>query len=92
VAAVPARLREFVKLHPQVEGVIQHVGLETWDLLAIDVFGNWTREEFPTKDSAEAACRWLGIPAHDGWDDDRITRRMSGRDHWAAPDGQRRAL
>jgi hypothetical protein len=92
VAAIPARLREFVKLHPQVEAVIQHVGLATWDLLAIDVAGNWTREEFPTREAAEAACAWLGIRAHDGWDDDRLTRRMNGRDHWAASDGQHRAL
>ena len=28
---VPNHLAEFVKLHRQVEGVIQHVGLRTWD-------------------------------------------------------------
>ena len=92
VERVPARLREFVKLRPEVEAVIQHVGLETWDLLAIDLHGNWTREEFPTKEAAEDACRWLGIRAHDGWDDPRISRRVNARDHWSAPDGQRRAL
>ena len=32
VAKVPYHLTEFVKLHRQVEGVIQHVGLDTWDL------------------------------------------------------------
>jgi hypothetical protein len=92
MATIAARLREFVKVHPEVEAVIQHVGLATWDVLAIDVDGNWTREEFPSKEAAEAACAWLGIRAHDGWDDARLTRRMNGRDHWSAPDGQRRAL
>lgn len=92
MAGAPSRLREFVKLHEQVEAVIQHVGLATWDLFAIDVAGNWTREEFASRQDAEAACAWLGIPAHAGWDDPRLTRRMNGRDHWSAPDGQRRAL
>ena len=89
---VPARLRDFVKLRPQVEAVIQHVGLRTWDLLAIDAAGNWTREEFPSSEAAEAACAWLGIRAYEGWTEDRLTRRVTGRDQWAAPDGQRRAL
>ena len=92
MAGVPARLRGFVKLHTEVEAVIQHVGLETWDLLAIDLHGDWTREEFPTREDAEAACRWLGIRAHHGWDDPRITRRIRVRDHWNVPGGQRRAL
>ena len=85
-------LREFVKLHPEVEGVIQHVGRETWDLLLIDVNGLWVRDEFPSKDAAGEACRTLGIRSHDGWDEPRLARRMSARDHWNTPDGQRRAL
>jgi hypothetical protein len=89
---VPYHLVEFVKLHPQVEGVIQHVGLQTWDLLLVDVTGLWDREEFATKGAAEAACRTLRIPAHHGWGDPRLARRMSRRDHWNTPDGQRRAL
>lgn len=71
---------------------MQHVGLATWDLFAIDVAGNWTREEFSSKEDAEAACAWLGIRAHDGWDEPRLVRRLNGRDHWSTPDGQRRAL
>ena len=89
---VPNHLAEFVKLHPQVEGVIQHVGLQTWDLLVIDVTGLWARDEFPTADAAEAACRALRIPVHQGWDDARLVRRMNGRDHWNTSDGERRAL
>ncbi|HEY7400446.1 MAG TPA: hypothetical protein VH989_06070 [Actinomycetota bacterium] len=92
MAGVPSRLREFVKLHRQVEAIVQHVGLATWDLFAIDVAGNWTREEFSSKEDAEAACAWLGIRAHDGWDEPRLVRRLNGRDHWSTPDGQRRAL
>ncbi len=49
---VPNHLAEFVKLHPQVEGVIQHVGLQTWDLLLVDVTGLWVRDEFPTEGAA----------------------------------------
>jgi hypothetical protein len=89
---VPYHLVEFVKLHPQVEGVIQHVGLQTWDLLLVDVTGLWDREEFATEGAARAACRTLRIPAHQGWDDPRLARRMNRRDHWNTSDGERRAL
>jgi hypothetical protein len=89
---VPYHLAEFVKLHRQVEAVIQHVGLQTWDLLLVDVTGLWDRDEFPTKEAAEAACRTLRIRVHQGWDEPRLVRRMNGRDHWSSPDGQRRAL
>jgi hypothetical protein len=89
---VPYHLAEFVKLHRQVEGVIQHVGLRSWDLMLVDVTGLWDRDEFPTKEAAEAVCGTLRIPFHEGWDDPRIVRRMNARDHWNSPDGQRRAL
>ena len=89
---VPYHLAEFVKLHPEVEAVIQHVGLRTWDLLLIDVRGDWDRDEFPSEAAAREAGRRLGIRVHDGFDDPRIGRRMAARDHWASPDGQRRAL
>jgi hypothetical protein len=91
-ATVPYHLSEFVKLHRQVEGVIQHVGLQTWDLLLVDVTGLWDRDEFPTKEAAEAACSTLRISSHLGWDDPRLSRRMNGRDHWNTRDGQRRAI
>jgi hypothetical protein len=84
-------LREFVKLRPEVEGVIQHVGLRTWDLLLIDVTGLWVRDEFESRAGAEAACAALGVRCHDGWDDPRLALRMNARDHWNTPDGQRRA-
>ncbi len=89
---VRAHLRDFVKLHPEVEGVIQHVGLKNWDLLLIDVGGRWVRDEFGTKEAAEEACKKLGIRSHDGWEDPRMARRMNSADHWNDPDGQRRAL
>jgi hypothetical protein len=87
----PNALREFAILHPEVEAVLQHVGLRTWDLVLIDVTGLWVRDEFESQEAAEAACRELGIRLHHGWDDPRIARRMNGRDHWNTPDGQRRA-
>jgi hypothetical protein len=91
-SSVPYHLVEFVKLHRQVEGVIQHVGLRTWDLLLVDVTGLWDRDEFPTKEAAEAACGTLGVRSHDGWEDPRIVRRANWRDHWNTSDGRRRAL
>jgi len=90
--SIPSHLREFVKLRPEVEGVVQHVGLDTWDLVLIDVTGLWTREEFTSKEEAIVVCSRLGIRCHDGWDDPRLTRRMRERDHWTSPSGQRRAL
>ena len=35
-----------------------------------------------------------GLPElhHDGWDDERMARRMNKRDHWNVPGGQKRAL
>jgi hypothetical protein len=86
------RLVDFVKLHPESEAVLQHVGLRTWDLLVIDVGGTWVRDVFASEEDAEAACLELGIRFHHGWDDPRIVRRMNARDHWNTPDGQRRAL
>jgi len=91
VTRAPSALREFVKLRPEVEGVIQHVGLRTWDLVLIDVTGLWVRDEFESAEAAEAAAAELGIRVHHGWEDARLGRRMSARDHWATPDGQRRA-
>lgn len=88
----PNDLRDFVKLRPEVEGVVQHVGLRTWDLVLVDATGLWVREEFESREAAESACRELGIRMHEGWDDVRVVRRMGGRNHWTSPDGQRRAL
>lgn len=87
----PSALAEFAKLHPEVEGVIQHVGRETWDLLFVDVNGLWVRGEFPSAEAAEAVCERLGVRSHRGWGDPRMSRRLAARDHWSTPDGQRRA-
>lgn len=86
------RLVDFVKLRPEVEAVVQHVGRETWDLVLISVDGTWTREEYPSAEAAEAAGRALGVRLHRGWDEPRIARRMNARDHWNTAEGQRRAL
>ena len=91
-ARAPNGLRDFAKLHREVEGVLQHVGLRTWDLVLIDVEGLWVRDEFASEEDAEASCLELGIRMHRGWDDPRMARRMNARDHWNAPGGQRRAL
>jgi len=88
----PNRLRDFVKLRPEVEAVIQHVGRETWDLMLIDVHGTWVRGVFPSDEAAEAAGRDLDVRLHRGWDDPRMARRMNARDHWNTRGGQRRAL
>src|SRR5262245_21535624 len=90
-ARVSNALRDFVKLRPEVEAVLQHVGLRTWDLMLVDATGLWVRDEFESQESAQAACRELGVRMHDGWDDARINRRMGARNHWTSPDGQRRA-
>jgi hypothetical protein len=87
----PNGLRDFAKLHPEVEAVLQHVGLRTWDLVLIDVEGNWVRDVFESDEAAERACLELGIRMHRG-EDSRLVRRMNARDHWARPGGQRRAL
>lgn len=86
------RLVDFVKLRPEVEAVVQHVGRETWDLLLISVDGTWAREEYTSAEAAEAAGGALGVRVHRGWEDPRMARRMNARDHWDTPDGQRRAL
>ena len=91
-ARASGRLREFAKLHREVEGVVQRCGRETFDLLLIDVEGNWTRDIVASAEEAAAAGRDLGIRLHDGWDDARVVRRMSRRDHWGQPEGQRRAV
>jgi hypothetical protein len=88
----PSALREFAKLHPEVEAVLQRVGRDTWDLVLVDVTGLWVRDEFETDEAAEAAAAELGIRLHRGWGDPRIVRRMNARDHWGGPGGQRRAL
>jgi hypothetical protein len=61
----PNGLRDFVKLRPEVEAVLQHVGLRTWDLVLIDVTGLWVRDEFETEELAEAVCRELGSASNE---------------------------
>lgn len=87
----PAELRRFVQLRPSVEAVLQRCGARTFDLLLIDMEGNWTRWVFTSEDVARAVARDLEVPLHEGWDD-RMARRMNKRDHWNEEGGQRRAL
>jgi len=91
-ARAPSRLRDFVKLRTDVEGVLQQVSSEVWDLVLIAVDGTWVREEFESAEAAEAACLDLGVRVHQGWDDPRMARRLNKRDHWNTPGGQKRAL
>ena len=87
----PTELRRFAMLRPDVEAVLQRCGRDTWDLVLIDVEGNWTRWVFVSREAAEAAAEDLEVPLHDAWDA-RMTQRMNRRDHWGEPGGQRRAL
>jgi hypothetical protein len=87
----PTELRQFAMLRQDVEAVLQRCGIDTFDLLLIDLAGNWTRWVFASEDAARAAVAELGVPLHEGWDD-RMARRMNKRDHWNEPGGQRRAL
>jgi hypothetical protein len=88
---IPPDLRRFVTYRQGVEAVLQRCGLGTFDLLLIDVDGNWTRGVFTASEVAEAVADDLGVPLNQGWND-RIARRMNRRDHWNDPGGQRRAL
>ncbi len=89
---VPAELRRFVAEHEGVDAIVQRIGLDTWDLLLVDGGGNWTRAVFLSKEQCEDVAGQLGVPLHDGWDDESIAKRMNRRDHWNDPGGQRRAL
>jgi hypothetical protein len=88
----PSALREFVKIRPEVEAVLQRVGKDTWDLVLIGLDGNWIRDEFESEEAAEACCRDLNVRLNRGWEDARLARRMNMRDHWNRPGGQKRAL
>jgi len=87
----PTELREFALLRPDVEAVLQRCGLGTFDLLLIDLDGNWTRWVFTSEEVAVDVAGDLEVPLHRGWDD-RMTKRMNRRDHWNDPGGRRRAL
>ena len=78
-------------LRRDVEAVIQRCGLDTFDLILIDVDGNWTRWIFPSDQAARSVAAGLEVPLHEHWDE-RMVRRMNQRDHWNQPEGQRRAL
>jgi hypothetical protein len=87
----PPDLRSFVTYGRGVEAILQRCGLDTFDLILIDVDGNWTRGVFTSKEVAEAVAGDLDVPLNHGWND-RMAKRMNRRDHWNDPGGQRRAL
>ena len=92
-ARAPGELRRFVALRSDVEGVVQRCGAETFDLVLIDVDGEWTRWVYPSEALAEAVAAELDIPLHHGWEEDeRMSRRMNRNDPWNQPGGTRRAL
>jgi hypothetical protein len=88
---IPGELRTFATLRSDVEAVLQRCGMDTFDLVLIDLHGNWTRGIFPSQEEAETVARLLDVPLHREWDD-RMVKRMNKRDHWNQPGGQRRAL
>jgi hypothetical protein len=90
-AAIPKELRDFKLFRSDVEAVLQRCGRDTYDLLLIDVDGNWTRWVFTSEEAAVSAAGGLDLPLHRGWDD-RMVKRMNKRDHWNSPGGQKRAL
>jgi hypothetical protein len=87
-----ADLRRFAEGRTGLDAVIQRIGLDTWDLLVIDGEGNWGRDVFTSEEECKAAAEALGATIHEGWDDEALAKRMSRRDHWNEPGGQRRAL
>ena len=87
----PPELRQFTLLRRDVEAVLQRCGLDAFDLILIDLNGDWTRWVFPSEETAKAAASDLGVPLHTGWEE-RMVRRMNARDHWNEPGGQRRSL
>ena len=89
---IPDDVRRFAKEHSGIDGVVQRIGLDTWDLLLIDADGSWTRMVTTTKEAAEGAAKELGAEVHDGWDADELAKRMNRRDDWSSPGGQRRAV
>ena len=89
---IPGELRTFATLRPDVEAVLQRCGAGTYDLILIDLDGDWVRAVFPSQEEAESAADDLGVPLHQGWDDPRLARRMNTSDPWNEPGGHRRAL
>ncbi len=90
--ATPVELRRFVALNPDVEAIIQRCGIDTYDLLLVDSRGAWTRWVFPAEELARAAASDLGVPLHEGWDDERLAQRFNRNDPWNTAVGTRRAL
>ena len=89
---IPEDARKFATGRSGVDAVVQRIGLDTWDLLLIDVDGDWTRMVTTTKEAAEASAKELGATPHDGWDADDLAKRMNRHDDWSTPGGPHRAV
>ena len=89
---IPDDVRRFATGRQGVDGVVQRIGLDTWDLLLIDGDGDWTRMVTTSKEAAEASAKALGATLHDGWDADELAKRMNRHDDWATSGGRHRAV
>jgi hypothetical protein len=89
----PEDLVRFAREHEGVEAIVQRIGRDTFDLLLVDKDGNWTRGVFQSEEQCKQTAQELGIEAvHADWDDEALAKRMTRRDHWNEPGGQKRAL
>lgn len=89
----PEDLLRFARGREGVEAIVQRIGRDTFDLLLVDGDGNWTRGVFGSEEQCKRVAHELGIQAvHDGWSDEALAKRMTRRDHWNEPGGQKRAL
>lgn len=91
MASLSPELRQFSALRQDVEAVLQRCGRDTWELVLIDLEGEWTMAVFTSEEEATAAAAQLEVPLHRGWDEDRLAQRMSRHDPWRTR-GIRRAL
>ena len=90
---VSPELRKFVQMHDEVEAVGQRIGEGMYDLLLIDVAGNWERTVLPSEEAARWMAEQLDVRFHEGWEEDpRLARRMNALDAWNTPGAKRRAL
>ncbi len=89
--ATPSELRVFSVLRQDVQAVLQRCGADTFELILVDLEGDWTMWVFPSEEAARAVAADLQVPLNEGWSD-HLTRRVNARDAWNQPGGRRRAL
>ena len=90
---VSPELRKFTQMHPEVEAVGQRIGEGMYDLILIDVNGEWERAVLASEEAARWMAERLDVRFHEGWEEDpRLARRMNALDAWDTPGAKRRAL